>query len=172
MSRTPFDASREAMGLLETTGLTPAIVAVDQMEKAAPIRVLECELNDYYGVVVKIAGRVDAVLSALEAAHTIAAAMGGEPVISILSRPEPRAAAAIRSPRQFNPLIEQDTVFVPETDDKRQLLQRKDQPAMVETSTALGFIETQGFTAVFDAIDTACKAANVEIVGKEKLGGG
>jgi microcompartment protein CcmL/EutN len=37
---------------------------------------------------------------------------------------------------------------------------------------ALGFIETQGFTAVFEAIDTACKAANVEVVGREKLGGG
>ena len=37
---------------------------------------------------------------------------------------------------------------------------------------ALGFIETQGFTAVFEAIDTACKAAEVEVVGKEKLGGG
>ena len=37
---------------------------------------------------------------------------------------------------------------------------------------ALGFIETQGFTAVFEAIDQACKAANVEVVGKEKLGGG
>ena len=39
-------------------------------------------------------------------------------------------------------------------------------------SSALGFIETQGFTAVFEAIDSACKAANVEVVGKEKLGGG
>ena len=38
--------------------------------------------------------------------------------------------------------------------------------------SALGFIETQGFTAVFQAIDTACKAANVEVMGKEKLGGG
>jgi microcompartment protein CcmL/EutN len=37
---------------------------------------------------------------------------------------------------------------------------------------ALGLIETQGFTAVFQAIDTACKAADVEVVGKEKLGGG
>jgi ethanolamine utilization protein EutM len=36
----------------------------------------------------------------------------------------------------------------------------------------LGFIETQGFTAVFEAIDSACKAAGVEVVGKEKLGGG
>ena len=41
-----------------------------------------------------------------------------------------------------------------------------------ENPTALGFIETQGFTAVFEAIDTACKAASVEVVGKEKLGGG
>ncbi len=37
---------------------------------------------------------------------------------------------------------------------------------------AIGMIETQGFTAVIEAIDTACKAANVDILGKEKLGGG
>jgi microcompartment protein CcmL/EutN len=37
---------------------------------------------------------------------------------------------------------------------------------------AIGLIETQGFTAVMEAIDTACKAANVEVLGKEKLGGG
>jgi len=40
------------------------------------------------------------------------------------------------------------------------------------SSFALGLIETQGFTAAFEAIDTACKAANVEVIGKEKLGGG
>jgi microcompartment protein CcmL/EutN len=37
---------------------------------------------------------------------------------------------------------------------------------------AIGLIETQGFTAVMEAVDTACKAANVEVIGKEKLGGG
>ncbi|MDA0657849.1 MAG: BMC domain-containing protein [Planctomycetota bacterium] len=37
---------------------------------------------------------------------------------------------------------------------------------------AIGLLETQGFTAVIEAIDTACKAANVEVLGKEKLGGG
>ena len=40
------------------------------------------------------------------------------------------------------------------------------------TSGAIGLLETQGFTAVIDAIDTACKAANVTVLGKEKLGGG
>ena len=37
---------------------------------------------------------------------------------------------------------------------------------------AIGMIETQGFTAVIEAIDTAAKAASVEVIGKEKLGGG
>lgn len=37
---------------------------------------------------------------------------------------------------------------------------------------AVGLIETQGFTAIFEAIDTACKAANVEVLAREKLGGG
>ena len=41
-----------------------------------------------------------------------------------------------------------------------------------QESFAIGLIETQGFTAVIEAIDTACKAANVEVLGKEKLGGG
>lgn len=39
-------------------------------------------------------------------------------------------------------------------------------------SFAIGLIETQGLTAVLEALDTACKAANVEVVGREKLGGG
>jgi len=41
-----------------------------------------------------------------------------------------------------------------------------------EAPFAIGLIETQGLTAVIEAIDTACKAANVEVLGREKLGGG
>jgi len=37
---------------------------------------------------------------------------------------------------------------------------------------AIGLIETQGFTAVFEAIDTALKTAAVEVLAREKLGGG
>jgi microcompartment protein CcmL/EutN len=36
----------------------------------------------------------------------------------------------------------------------------------------VGLIETQGFTAVFEAIDTALKTAAVEVLAREKLGGG
>jgi microcompartment protein CcmL/EutN len=37
---------------------------------------------------------------------------------------------------------------------------------------AVGLIETQSFTAVFEAIDTAVKTAAVEVLAREKLGGG
>ena len=41
-----------------------------------------------------------------------------------------------------------------------------------QASFAVGLIETQGFTAVFEAIDTAVKTAEVEVLAREKLGGG
>ena len=37
---------------------------------------------------------------------------------------------------------------------------------------ALGMIETRGFTAMVEASDAMVKAAKVELVGYEKIGGG
>ncbi len=39
-------------------------------------------------------------------------------------------------------------------------------------SDALGMIETRGFTAMVEASDAMVKAAKVELVGFEKIGGG
>ncbi len=39
-------------------------------------------------------------------------------------------------------------------------------------SDALGMIETRGFTAMVEAADAMVKAARVELVGYEKIGGG
>jgi ethanolamine utilization protein EutM len=44
---------------------------------------------------------------------------------------------------------------------------------MAENSQeALGMIETRGFTAMVEASDAMVKAANVELVSYEKIGGG
>jgi microcompartment protein CcmL/EutN len=152
----------EALGILETTGATPAMVALDAMEKRAGLRLLQAELNDFLGVVLKVAGPVAVVRDAIDAGKHIAERMGGKPVADVINRPDAEAWKAIQSRVEFNPLIQQNIVFVPEGDA----------PVANNDTDALGFIETQGFTAVFAAIDSACKAANVEVVGKEKLGGG
>ena len=39
-------------------------------------------------------------------------------------------------------------------------------------SDALGMIETKGFTALVEASDAMVKAAKVELIGYEKIGGG
>jgi carbon dioxide concentrating mechanism protein CcmO len=155
-----------AVGFLETMGLTPALVAVDVMFKSAPVRVVQVEVNDLCGVCVKIAGRVDAVSAAIQAGRHIAEQMGGKPVSHVIADLAKHAARAVVSPREYNPLIQQEVVFQADTTEKGN------EKMSQENSYALGLIETQGFTAVFEAIDTACKTANVEIVGKEKLGGG
>jgi ethanolamine utilization protein EutM len=40
------------------------------------------------------------------------------------------------------------------------------------TSDALGMIETRGFAAMVEASDAMVKAARVELIGFEKIGGG
>ena len=40
------------------------------------------------------------------------------------------------------------------------------------TQEALGMVETRGLTAAIEAADQMCKAANVTLVGTEKIGSG
>lgn len=162
-----------SIGILEVAGFTPAMVALDAMEKAADIHVVQAELNDFLGTVIKIGGSVDSVSAAVEAGRVAALRFGVTPIVAVIPNPEPSAmAVGILSRQERSPLLEQNVVLgqpePPQTDETKSR-----ESAMAETPNfALGFIETQGFTAVFEAIDTACKAANVEVLAKEKLGGG
>jgi carbon dioxide concentrating mechanism protein CcmO len=87
-----------------------------------------------------------------------------------IDRPDHEAWKGIDSRVEYNPLIQQNIVFIPSYESLDPL--SKESSVSDSQPSALGLIETQGFTAVFEAIDTACKAANVEVIGKEKLGGG
>ena len=160
------DCVTETLGMLETTGLTPALAALDVMEKTAHIRVIQAEINDMLGICIKVAGSTADVESALRAGYDVAAQMGGQPVVDGINRPDKEAWKVIEAADEFNPLIQQGVVWIP----TENTASKGDTVANVPD--ALGLIETQGFTAVFEAVDTACKAASVEVVGKEKLGGG
>jgi len=162
----------DTLGTLETTGFTPALVALDAMEKQASLRLLQVELNDFYGVVIKVLGSVADVTSAIETGRMIAERLGGQPIANVITRPAQAAWPALESRSEFNPLIQQDVVMNPQTTPTSSGTMHKDSAVSDTPSFALGLIETQGFTAVFEAIDSACKAANVEVVCKEKLGGG
>ncbi len=161
-----------SFGVLETAGWTPAVVALDAMEKAAPIRLWQVELNDMLGVCIKIVGPVAAVSAAIEIGFRVAQEMQGRPVKAVIPRLSEGGAKGIASPVEFNPLIQQNVVKQFDSNPFQLLPASEKTPVANDPVPALGFIETQGFTAVFEAIDTACKAAQVDVVGKEKLGGG
>ncbi len=138
------------------------MVVLDAMEKAAGVRLLQTELNDSPGVCLKLHGSVSDVEAAARAAEDIAKAMQASIIAHVIPGPSPLSRAAYEAAPDYNPLIEQSSVQNPE---KRM----NNQP---QASFAVGLIETQGFTAVFEAIDTALKTAAVEVLAREKLGGG
>jgi microcompartment protein CcmL/EutN len=156
-----------ALGLIEIKSWSAAMAALDAAEKAAPIQLLQAELNDLYGVCIKLTGSPAAIRSALDAACSVARLMKVEIVTDAINAPDRGARPAYESGPEFSPLIEQDVVFIPKPVQSSQ-----ESTVSSQMPFAIGMIETQGFTAVIEAIDTACKAASVEVIGKEKLGGG
>lgn len=160
----------EALGILEVTGFTPAMAALDAMEKSAGVRLLQVEKNDFYGALVKVVGSVDAVRTAVAAGKAIAETMSSKPpVATTIPRPADEAWPFLESKPETSPLAGR-TVLLPA--DPSAKVSEGTSAMSDSKSFALGLIETQGFTAVFEAIDSACKAANVEVLAKEKLGGG
>jgi ethanolamine utilization protein EutM len=60
----------------------------------------------------------------------------------------------------INETMEQTTATITKKEEKRM------------TQEALGMIETRGLVAAVEAADAMCKAANVTLVGTEKIGSG
>ena len=136
------------------------MVVLDAMEKRANVRVLQTELNDAPGICMKLYGAIADVEAAARAAEEAAKVMQTPAIVRVIQRPSEHSRAAYEAEPDFNPLIEQASV------------QRPENPMSDQANFAVGLIETQGFTGVFEAIDTALKAAAVEVLAREKLGGG
>jgi len=161
-----------ALGLLEVGGWSPGMVILDGMEKSATVSVLQAELNDRPGVCLKITGSVGDVQTAIDAAKAIAAQMQVEIVTDVIPGPDPGSNRAYEAKPDYNPLIEQLSVQIPPPAGTGREKSKKEQRVKPQADFAVGLIETQGFTAVFEAIDTALKTADVEVLAREKLGGG
>jgi microcompartment protein CcmL/EutN len=153
-----------ALGFAEIPFLSIAAVVADQVVKAAPVRLLGIETSGNENLMLRLQGDVDAVTTALAFAETRARELGASATVRCLARPDPAIDALIHFPNAQNPLYGGRDQFLP-TDFP--------QPANIPMNThqpALGIIETQGLTAILEATDTMLKAAQVTLVGKEKIG--
>ncbi len=153
-----------ALGFAEIPFLSIAAVVADQVVKAAPVRLLGIETSGNENLMLRLQGDVDAVMTALAFAETRARELGASATVRCLARPEPALDALVHFPNAQNPLYGGRDQFLP-TD----FVQPANAP-MNNSQPALGIIETQGLTAILEATDTMLKAAQVTLVGKEKIG--
>src|SRR4051794_35957194 len=103
----------DALGLLEVESWTAAIASLDAAAKAGDVRLLQVELNDAYGALIKLTGGTADVEAALAAGRAMAERMRVKCLTDLIPAPDPAARPAYEAKPEFNPLIEQDVVHVP-----------------------------------------------------------
>ncbi|WP_136799080.1 BMC domain-containing protein [Desulfosediminicola ganghwensis] len=140
----------EALGLIETLGMVPAISGADIMLKTADVKLISYENIGSTLVTVMVKGDVAAVKASVEAGAAAAAEIGKLTAQNVMPRPIKAVG---------------DVVSV-------HAIQDDDQDAPQERPKAMGFIETFGIVYVLEAADAMVKAADVQLVGYENVASG
>ena len=146
-----------SLAFLEIDNLTPALVVADRCSKAAGVRIVGIESTMGAQQCIKLAGGVEDVRLAAEQGVALARQMGTRADLVLIPGPDPRTREVATQPPAFIPLLGIYDLLVPREDS-------------MNSSDALGLIETQGLVAALHATDEMLKAASVELVGKEKIG--
>ena len=136
----------DAIGMVETVGLVGVIEAGDAMAKAASVQLLGWDKVGSGLVTVFCSGDVAAVKSAVDAGSTAAARVGQMHSVHVIPRPHAELGAIVPG--------------------------RGGEESGGGNVRALGLIETKGATGVIEAADAMSKAADVEVVKVQDIGGG
>lgn len=144
--------AEQALGMLETVGMVPAIEACDKMLKAADVTLISYENVGSTLVTLFIKGDVAAVEAAIKAGVEAASAIGKVTASEVIPRP-------IRPIGDVVSIYDVDVQY--EMDENQRY-----------SSNALGLVETFGIIYCIKAADAMCKAADVELVGFENTASG
>ncbi len=152
-------STAQSIGLVELSSWSLPALLADGACQQAPVRLLGMEATGGDSVVVKLCGAQAAIESALAWCIDGAARLGAKAITSLLSNPDPSLEGALFSKNSIQPLYNHREQFLP-----------SDYPDTPMNNLAIGILETQGLTAALEATDAMLKAADVTLVGKEKIG--
>lgn len=154
-----------ALGFAEIPFVSLTAVVADRVVKAAPVHILGIETTGNEYLLLRLEGDPAAVETALDMAESCAAQLGASARVRLLPRPDPALDTLVIFPNAQNPLYGGRDQFLPSD------FPRPPHPTVMNAKPdALGILETQGLTALLEATDAMLKAANVTLVGKEKIG--
>lgn len=153
----------QGLGFLETPFLSVTALSVDAALKAAPVRLLGLEPIGTEFILSRFAGDPGSLEAALSAGKSRALELGASDAkFSLLASPSKDLHTACQGNHSINPLYGGREYFLPN---------ESGEPTSTSmNSQAIGILETQGLTAILRATDSMLKAANVELVTKEKIG--
>lgn len=142
---------------MEIGNLAPALLVADRCAKAAGIHLLGIESADSAAQCIKLVGSSGDVREAGEMGLALARQMGTTAEWVIMPAPEEAVLRLAAAPPVFSPLLEIYDSRVPRDET-------------MNSSDAIGLLETQGLVAALHATDEMLKGAAVTLVGKEKIG--
>lgn len=140
----------EALGLIETLGMIPAIYGADAMLKAANVELISYENVGSTLVTIMVKGDVAAVRASVDAGARAAAEVGKLTAQNVMPRPIRGVSEIVNAHA-----VEDD----PEDGVKPR-------------PKALGMIETFGVVYLMEACDAMIKTADVEYIGYENVASG
>jgi microcompartment protein CcmL/EutN len=154
----------QALGFIESPFLSISAMLAQEAATTADVRILGFESTGNENLIIRLSGDVSQVRAALDAAERLAPLLGATIVTGSIPRPAEGFDPMIHFPNAHNPLY-----------GGRDQLLPTDYPPNPESTKimkpqAIGILETQGLTAILEATDAMLKAADVKIVGKEKIG--
>lgn len=138
----------EALGLIETLGMVPAIYGADYMLKAADVELVAYENVGSTLVTIMVKGDVAAVTASVAAGAKAAASIGKLTAQNVMPRPV-RGVGSIAMAHVADTLPDDD-------------------PGL----RALGLLETFGIVFLMEGADAMIKAAEVELIGYENVASG
>ena len=154
----------QALGFIESPFLSISAMLAQEAATAADVHILGFESTGNEYLIVRLTGDVSQVRAALDAVEKLAPQLGASIITGTIPRPAEGFDPMIHFPNANNPLYGGRDQFLP-----------ADYPTNPDSSNhmkpqAIGILETQGLTAILEATDAMLKAADVKLVGKEKIG--
>lgn len=153
----------QGLAFIETPFFSITAVVADEVLKNSDVTLLGFDTSGNEEIIMRLRGPIGALEAAVDAAGTCARRLGVKCLSARLARPHEHFDHFYQSPNAINPLYGGRDQFLP-TDHP------KPDTTMSSNIPALGILETQGLTAILEATDAMLKAADVKLVGKEKIG--
>ncbi len=165
-----------SVGMVEVQGLSASLVVADAMAKAADVRICGIESNALGGMGIKVTGRTADVRTAVQVGQELSERMHARVGHADWPAYSDEADFLVHSQQEYNGLLDANDHLLPHgsacttgsSAPSGQANARK--VSSMAGQEAIGLIETQGLVGLLEAADAMCKAANVQIVGKEKIG--